>query len=86
MLQKALVDFAVPKKQINLLKLTFTNTFSTICIHGKLSWPFEIVNGVWQRDAISCLLFAVTLQKILRDTGIQGNNIQQISADSELCR
>ncbi|GIY04456.1 reverse transcriptase domain-containing protein [Caerostris darwini] len=41
-----------------------------VCIHGELSRPFEIVNGVRQRDALACLLFTVTLEKVIRDSGI----------------
>ena len=64
-------NYCFKKKLINLLNLTFTNTFSVIlCTHWELSRPFEIVNGVRQRDALACLLFTVTLEKNIRDAGI----------------
>ena len=65
-----MADYAVLKKFINLLKLTFTNTFSLVLIHGELSRPFEVVNGIRQEDALTCLLFTVTLEKNIRDAGI----------------
>ena len=45
-LQKALADFAVPEKLINLLKLTFTNTFSMVCIPGFLRWLMVFGKGM----------------------------------------
>ena len=51
-----------------LNEILISNIF-TVRIHGELSRPFEIVNGVKQGDALACLLFTGLLEKINRNFG-----------------
>jgi sorting nexin-29 len=69
-LLRTLSDFKVPSKLIKLVKLTLTETISTVRIQGELSTSFEVHNGVRQGDALACLLFNMALEKVIRDAGL----------------
>ncbi|PSN43351.1 hypothetical protein C0J52_15555 [Blattella germanica] len=69
-LYAAMEDLEIPKKLITLVKVTMENTQSKIKIQNKLSNPVTIKNGVRQGDSLSCLLFNIALEKVIRDAGI----------------
>ena len=65
-----MMDFKIPGKLINLVKMSMNDTKCQIKLHGTLSNPFNTVNGVRQGDALSCLLFNIALEKVILDAQI----------------
>jgi sorting nexin-29 len=57
----------IPKKLVNLVRITMRNTRYQIRIQPTLSEPLPIKNGVHQGDALACMLFNIALEKVIRD-------------------
>jgi hypothetical protein len=68
---KAVAELGISLKLIRLVKATMTGTTSQICVQATLSEPLRIHIGLRQGDALACLLFNVTSEKAIRDSGIQ---------------
>lgn len=64
-------EFNFPSKLIRLLKATLNGVQCYVRVAGNLSTPFESVNGLRQGDALSCILFNVALEGVIRRAGIQ---------------
>jgi hypothetical protein len=60
-----MAEFGISLKLIKLVKATKTGTTFQICVQATPSEPLEIHNGLRQGDTLACLLFNVTLQKLL---------------------
>ena len=58
---QCLQEYNVDPKTLNLVKLTLTDTVSKIKFLGELSDPFSIHTGVRQGDALSPILFNLSL-------------------------
>lgn len=56
-----LEKYGVPHKLIRLVKLSLENTKAKVCVNNKMSELFQINSGVRQGDALSTLLFNITL-------------------------
>jgi sorting nexin-29 len=71
----AVEEVQVPKKHIHLVKATMKDMKCQIRIKGALSEPLNIRNGIRQGDALACLLFNISLEKVIRDAdiNIRGN-------------
>lgn len=55
-----------PVKIINLIKLCSSNTNCVVWIRGEFSDPFETCKGIRQGDALSPVLFNLTLEIVIR--------------------
>ncbi|XP_071036638.1 uncharacterized protein [Parasteatoda tepidariorum] len=84
-LYEALVEFQLPPKLIRLVEASVSNTVCRVKLLGSLSEDIKVNNGVRQGDSLSCHLFNVAVEKVIRDAeiNIRGNifsNSIQISA------
>jgi hypothetical protein len=60
------IEFGVPMKLVNLIKIRFYKTYSKVRLHKYLSDNFPIQNGLEQGDALSPLLFNFALEYAIR--------------------
>ena len=67
----AMTEFGIPPKLIRMVKATMTNVQCSVQIQSHLSEPIPTIRGVRQGDALACLLFNITLEKVIRDSGSQ---------------
>ena len=67
---KAMEEFEIPKKLINLTKATLKNVKCRVKIQNQLSDEFMAHKGLRQGDALSCLLFNIALEKVIRESNI----------------
>lgn len=70
-LYNAMSEFGIPRKLINLVKLTMSPVTCRVRVGSDLSEPFEALHGVRQGDGLACLLFNLALEKVIRDSGIE---------------
>jgi hypothetical protein len=61
-LYNILTEFRIPKKQMGLIKMYLSETYSRVLIGKNLSDKFTIENGLKQGDALSSLLFNFALE------------------------
>jgi hypothetical protein len=64
---KIVKEFGIPRKLINLIKMTLQRMLNKVQISGKLSDSFETTCGLRQGDALSTLLFNIRLEKVIRN-------------------
>ena len=75
-LYKAMLEPGIPPKLVRLTQATMEGTTAKVKIQNELSESFHIRNGLRQGDALACILFNVTLEKITREANInQRGNI-----------
>jgi len=67
----AMMEFGIPLKLIRLVKTTVTNEQCSVRIQSHLSEPVSATCGMRQGDTLSCLLFNIALENVIRDSGIQ---------------
>jgi len=67
----AMNELNIPQNLIRLMRMIMSNMHSQIKIQSKLLAPFIIHKGVRQGDALAWLLFNITLQYVIRISGIQ---------------
>ena len=67
----AMMEFGIPPKLIKLVKTTMTNVQCSVQIQSHLSEPISTTCGVRQGNTLTCLLFNIALEKVIRDSGIQ---------------
>jgi len=65
------MELGIPSKLIRLVKITMNNVQCSVQIQSHLSEPISTTCGVRQGDALACLLLNITLEKVMRDSGIQ---------------
>lgn len=70
-LYRALDEFNIPRKLVNLVRLTMSNVECRVRIQQDLSDTLKTFNGLRQGDALACILFNLALEKAIRNTGIQ---------------
>ena len=63
-LWEVLNKFEFPNNFTNTIKALYEHTTSTIMINGELSKLFQILRGVRQGDALSCLLFDIAIEPL----------------------
>jgi hypothetical protein len=56
-LYSILIEFAIPRKLVGLIKMCLNETYSRVCIGNNLSDKCLIQNGLKQGDALSPLLW-----------------------------
>lgn len=67
---QAMSEFGIPAKLIRLCKMTLTDTRSSVKIGKNLSEPFSTKRGFRQGDSLSCDLFNILLEKVIRDADV----------------
>lgn len=66
----AMLDFGIPEKLVDLVRMTMDSVTSYIKIQSDESLHFGVENGLRQGDALACMLFNIALEKAIRDSGI----------------
>ncbi|WP_333765086.1 reverse transcriptase domain-containing protein, partial [Streptomyces sp. IBSBF 2390] len=71
------MELGIPKRLILLCQMTLAETRSAVRIAKQVSEPFTTTKGFRQGDALSCDLFNICLEVIVRRAGLSGtaNNI-----------
>jgi len=70
--------FDIPQHFITTVKNLYCNASTSVLINGILSEPFQVIRGVRQGDALSCLLFDLGIEPLaatIRTSPIQGIKI-----------
>lgn len=65
--------FGIPRKLINLVRITVENSKCKVRVDGEISEEFEVGTGVRQGDGLSPLLFNIALEDALQR--VRGTNI-----------
>jgi len=63
-LYNILIEFGIPKKLVRLVKMCSTEKYSRVRVGKNLSDGFPIRNGLKQGDALSPLIFNVSLEYV----------------------
>jgi hypothetical protein len=71
-LYNILIEFGIPRKLVGLIHICLNETYSTVCIDKYKSDIFPIQNGLKQGDALSPLLFNLTLEYTIRSRTRKG--------------
>jgi hypothetical protein len=69
-LYDAMEELGIPNHLISLTRLTMQKVACRVRIQGHLSPPFETSSGLRQEDALSCTLFNLALEKVVRSAQI----------------
>ena len=64
-------EMNLPQKLIALAKATKDKTQCRVKMQNRLSEPINVKNGFRQGDALACLLFNITLEKVIRDAAVE---------------
>jgi hypothetical protein len=64
----ALRNFGIPEKLVRMIQICNSNTYFKVRYRGELSDLFEIKAGLKQGDALSPIIFNLTLEKVVRYT------------------
>jgi sorting nexin-29 len=67
---EALKEFKIVLKKIKLVKLTLKHVRCRVKIQSNLPEQFETSIGSKQGDAVTCILFDLALEKVVRDSEI----------------
>ena len=61
-LYRIVIEFGIPRKLVRLIKMSLTETYSTVRVGENVSDRLPIRNGLKQGDALSPLLFNFALE------------------------
>ena len=64
---ETLKAYGFPVEFINVFQTLYSNLESVVQINGTLSTPFSLKNGVKQGDALSCGLFVLAMDPLVRN-------------------
>jgi glutathionylspermidine synthase len=65
-----MIEFGIPKKLMQMVKMTLNNTTARVKVQNKLSERFDINSGLRQGDIIFSQLFNLCLEKVIRNIDI----------------
>jgi hypothetical protein len=68
-LYNILIEFGVPMKLVQLIKICLNETYRQVHIGKYISDSFPLQNGLKQGDALSPLLFNLALEYVIRKVG-----------------
>ena len=66
-LVKVLTAYEFPPDFIHVFKVLYSNLESIVQVNGHLSTPFKVAYGVKQGDALSCGLFVLAMDPLVRN-------------------
>jgi len=75
-LYNILIEFAVSKKIVNLIKICLTETYSRVHVGKNLSDVFSFRNGLKQGDAISSLFFNFAVEYAIRRVQVNQDHLK----------
>ena len=67
----AMAEFGIPKKLIDLSKLTLSHVRAQVRIRNNLSEAFEAMDGLRQGDGLAALFFNIVLEKVIRESNVE---------------
>ena len=70
-LPRIMSEFGIPAKIIRLCMMTLSNTTSSVKVGPETSAPFETVRGFRQGDPLSCDLFNLIMEAVIRRAGVE---------------
>lgn len=68
-------SFGIPRKLINLAKLSIADSTCSVRVNGQVSEPFRINSGVRQGDGLSPILFNIAVEEALRKLATRDEGI-----------
>lgn len=63
----AIENFSIPRKLVNLTKICILNADATVMVGGRKNRIFKMASGIRQGDALSVLLFSLTLHTVMQN-------------------
>ena len=69
-LYETLQEFGIPNKLTRMIYVTLNNSRSKVKVQGEYSREFRIRQGLRQGDSLSCMLFNLTLERVIRNINI----------------
>jgi sorting nexin-29 len=65
-----MLEFGIPPKLVRLTQATMEGTTAKVKVQNELSESVHIQNGLRQGNSLACILFNITLEKVIRDPNI----------------
>ena len=66
-LWQLLLKYGIPVKFVNVLKALYTDMRATVEVGGERTEPFDVTNGLRQGCVISCVLFNLYFDQVVRE-------------------
>lgn len=70
-----MIDFDIPYHLVSLIEMTFASVECQVWVQNDLSRPFKTQVGLCQGDALSCVLFNLALESIIRRSEVNTRGI-----------
>ena len=70
-LYETLDSLAIPKKMIRLVKMTLEQSACKVKVQNELSAKFLVNRGLRQGDSLSCILFNLVLERVIRNIDVR---------------
>jgi len=75
-LYKILIEFAIPRKLVRLVKMSLTETYSRVRVGKNVSGRFPNRNGLKQGDALSPMLLNFALEYAIRRVQVNSDGLK----------
>ena len=66
-----MAELGIPAKLTRLCMMTMSNTTSSVKIGSEISEPFDTIRGFRQGDPLSCNLFNLIMEAVIRRAGVE---------------